>query len=146
MSFFITLIELTDSSRRELEDVPKVHSMIHKGLDIAEYRAFLHDLYHVVWHFCPVMAAAVARCDRARLRPMSDADHRNNRHFRCSGAASPLRLNADEQAVCGAAFSSTEGLPAARDRVAGRCAPGRDTPDVCRRSYAGAYKYRTTKP
>lgn len=63
MSFFITLIELTDSSRRELEDVPKVHSMIHKGLEIAEYRAFLHDLYHVVWHFCPVMAAAVARCD-----------------------------------------------------------------------------------
>lgn len=63
MSFFITLIELTDSSRRELEDVPKVHSMIHTGLEIAEYRAFLHDLYHVVWHFCPVMAAAITRCD-----------------------------------------------------------------------------------
>ena len=63
MSFFITLIELTDSSRRDLEDVPKVHSLIHDGLDIAEYRAFLHDLYHIVWHFCPVMAAAVARCD-----------------------------------------------------------------------------------
>lgn len=63
MSFFITLIELTDSSRRELEDVPKVHTLIHNGLEIEEYRAFLHDLYHIVWHFCPVMAAAVARCD-----------------------------------------------------------------------------------
>ena len=63
MSFFITLIELTDSSRRELEEVPKVHSMIHNGLEISEYRAFLHDLYHVVWNFCPVMASAVARCD-----------------------------------------------------------------------------------
>jgi pyrroloquinoline quinone (PQQ) biosynthesis protein C len=63
MSFFITLVELTDSSRRELEEVPKVHDLIHKGLSIEEYRAFLHDLYHVVWHFCPVMAASVARCD-----------------------------------------------------------------------------------
>lgn len=63
MSFFITLIELTDSNRRELEEVPKVHALIHKGLSIDEYRAFLHDLYHIVWHFCPVMAAAAARCD-----------------------------------------------------------------------------------
>lgn len=63
MSFFITLVEMTDSSRRELELVPKVHSMIHHGLPLAEYKAFLHDLYHVVWNFCPVMAAAAARCD-----------------------------------------------------------------------------------
>jgi pyrroloquinoline quinone (PQQ) biosynthesis protein C len=63
MSFFITLVELTDSSRRELETIPKVHSMIHHGLTLAEYRAFLHDLYHIVWHFCPIMAAAAARCD-----------------------------------------------------------------------------------
>jgi len=63
MSFFITLVEMTDANRRELENVPKVHSMIHHGLTLAEYRAFLHDLYHIVWHFCPVMAAAAARCD-----------------------------------------------------------------------------------
>lgn len=61
-SFFITLIEMTDASRRELELEPKVSSMIHHGLTLAEYRAFLHDLYHIVWHFCPVMAAAAARC------------------------------------------------------------------------------------
>lgn len=62
MPFFITLVELTDASRRELEAVPKVHSMIHHGLPLAEYRAFLHDLYHIVWHFCPIMAAAASRC------------------------------------------------------------------------------------
>jgi pyrroloquinoline quinone (PQQ) biosynthesis protein C len=37
--------------------------MINHGLTLAEYRGFLHDLYHIVWHFCPVMAAAAARCD-----------------------------------------------------------------------------------
>lgn len=67
MSFFITLVESSDASRRAIESSPKVHSMIHKGLTLAEYRAFLHDLYHIVWHFCPVMATAAARCDD-RLR------------------------------------------------------------------------------
>ena len=67
MSFFITLVELTDASRRELETISKVHEMVHHGLTLPEYKAFLHDLYHIVWHFCPVMAAAAARCsDRFR--------------------------------------------------------------------------------
>ena len=61
MSFFITLIETTDASRRDLEAQPKIHSMIHHGLTLAEYRAFLHDLYHIVWHFCPIMAVAASR-------------------------------------------------------------------------------------
>jgi pyrroloquinoline quinone (PQQ) biosynthesis protein C len=63
MSFFITLVELTDTNRRELEILPQVHAMIHHGLPLPEYQAFLRDLYHIVWHFCPVMAAAAARCD-----------------------------------------------------------------------------------
>ena len=67
MSFFIALVESSDVSRRALEDMPRVHAMIHHGLALAEYRAFLHDLYHIVWHFCPVMAVAAARCDD-RLR------------------------------------------------------------------------------
>jgi pyrroloquinoline quinone (PQQ) biosynthesis protein C len=67
VSFFITLVEMTDANRRELETIPKVHSMIHHGLPLAEYKSFLHDLYYIVWHFCPVMAAAVSRCgDRFR--------------------------------------------------------------------------------
>jgi pyrroloquinoline quinone (PQQ) biosynthesis protein C len=63
MSFFITLVETSDESRRAIETSPKVQSMLRKGLTLAEYRAFLHDLYHIVWHFCPIMAAAAARCD-----------------------------------------------------------------------------------
>lgn len=63
MSFFITLIETTDASRRELEAIPKMNSMLTRGLSIAEYKAFLHDLYYIVWHFCPIMAAAASRCD-----------------------------------------------------------------------------------
>src|SRR3989337_810624 len=62
MSFFITLVESSDASGRALEAEPRVHAMVHHGLTLDEYRAFLHDLYHIVWHFCPVMAAAAARC------------------------------------------------------------------------------------
>lgn len=61
MSFFIRLIETTDASRRELEAVPRVHSMIHHGLRLDEYHRFLADLYHIVWHFCPIMGAATSR-------------------------------------------------------------------------------------
>ena len=63
LSFFIKLIELTDASRRSLEEIPKVHSMINYGLNLEEYRAFLRDLYHIVWHFCPIMATAAGRLD-----------------------------------------------------------------------------------
>jgi pyrroloquinoline quinone (PQQ) biosynthesis protein C len=62
MSFFIRLLETTDEERRALERVPKVDRMIHKGLTREEYRDFLSDLYPIVWHFCPIMAAAAARC------------------------------------------------------------------------------------
>lgn len=61
-SFFITLVEMTDASRRELETIPKINSMIHHGLTLAEYRALLHDLYHIVRHFCPIMAVAASHC------------------------------------------------------------------------------------
>ena len=63
MSFFIRLLETTDVSRREFESLPRVTSMLSDGLNAAEYRALLQDLYHIVWHFCPTMAAAAARCD-----------------------------------------------------------------------------------
>lgn len=63
MSFFITLIDSSDGHRRSIERRPRVHSMVNKGMSLPEYRAFLHDLYHIVWHFCPVMRVAVERCD-----------------------------------------------------------------------------------
>ncbi len=61
MSFFLKLIETTDDERRALEAVPKIRAMINHGLTPDEYRAFLHDLYHIVWHFCPIMASAASR-------------------------------------------------------------------------------------
>ncbi|MGQ0544110.1 MAG: iron-containing redox enzyme family protein [Betaproteobacteria bacterium] len=61
-SFFITLLETTDTSRREFEAIPKMNAMLARGLPLAEYKAFLHDLYYIVWHFCPTMAAAASRC------------------------------------------------------------------------------------
>lgn len=63
MSFFIKLVEMTDASRLELEAIPKMTSMLNYGLKRAEYNAFLHDLYHIVWHFCPTMGSAASRCD-----------------------------------------------------------------------------------
>jgi pyrroloquinoline quinone (PQQ) biosynthesis protein C len=63
MSFFITLVESSDAHRRAIETAPRVNAMIHKGLTLPEYRAFLRDLYHIVWHFCPIMAVAAAGCD-----------------------------------------------------------------------------------
>ena len=63
MSFFITLLEATDASRRELEAIPKMNAMLTRGLAPAEYLAFLHDLYYIVWHFVPILASAASRCD-----------------------------------------------------------------------------------
>src|SRR5882672_4067973 len=58
----VAVFEEQCSAGVALEDEPRVHAMIHHGLKLEEYRAFLHDLYDIVWHFCPAMAAAAARC------------------------------------------------------------------------------------
>lgn len=41
---------------------PGVERLLSEGMDREEYLDFLEQLYHVVWHFCPTMAAAAARC------------------------------------------------------------------------------------
>ena len=76
MSFFITLVESSDASRRAIETLPKVQAMLHRGLTLPEYRAFLRDLYHIVWHFCPIMAVAVARCDDRQRNIRSELKER----------------------------------------------------------------------
>lgn len=63
MSFFIELIERSDENRRAIEGTPRVQGMMRSGLTLPEYKAFLHDLYHVVLNFCPVMQSAAPRCD-----------------------------------------------------------------------------------
>jgi pyrroloquinoline quinone (PQQ) biosynthesis protein C len=76
MSFFITLVESSDASRRAIETLPKVQAMIHRGLTLPEYRAFLRDLFHIVLHFCPIMAVAAGRCDDRQRNIRSELDER----------------------------------------------------------------------
>src|SRR2546430_17490032 len=97
MSFFIKLVELTDAERRELENAPKIHSMIHQGLTRDEYCRLLHNLYHIVWHFCPVMAVAAARC-RDRFRGVRHELYARLREGLCHqgrGLADTERLRGD---------------------------------------------------
>ena len=65
MSFFIQLIETTDAERCELEGLQKIQDMLGGKMTREEYIAFLLDLYHVVWHFVPIMGAAASRCPDA---------------------------------------------------------------------------------
>ena len=41
---------------------PGVERLLSEGMDRDEYLEFTEQLYHVVWHFCPTMAAAASRC------------------------------------------------------------------------------------
>jgi pyrroloquinoline quinone (PQQ) biosynthesis protein C len=62
MSFHIRLLEETDRSRRMLEAQQVVQDMLNGEMTKEAYVRFLMDLYHVVLHFCPIMAAAASRC------------------------------------------------------------------------------------
>lgn len=62
MSFHIRLLEETDHSRRTLEAQKTVQDMLQGEMTKEAYICFLRDLYHIVWHFCPIMAAAASRC------------------------------------------------------------------------------------
>lgn len=50
---------------RTFATLPAVGQIISGTVDRARYQRFLNDLYHVVWHFCPVMAAAASTCGDA---------------------------------------------------------------------------------
>jgi pyrroloquinoline quinone (PQQ) biosynthesis protein C len=60
-SFFMELVERTDEARRAFETNSKVLDIVARGLSIERYRHFLLELYHVVWNFNPVCAAAASR-------------------------------------------------------------------------------------
>ncbi|MCM0609682.1 MAG: iron-containing redox enzyme family protein [Ideonella sp. WA131b] len=61
LPFFADLVSRTDEDRRAFETHPKLVDVIAHGMPVERYRALLLDLYHVVWHFNPVCAAAAAR-------------------------------------------------------------------------------------
>jgi pyrroloquinoline quinone (PQQ) biosynthesis protein C len=65
ISFFAELVGHTDEDRRAFETHPVVIDAVAKGLTVERYRALLLELYHVVWHFNPVCAAAASRMSDA---------------------------------------------------------------------------------
>jgi len=72
LPFFADLVMRTDEARRDFETNPVVLDAVAHGMGIERYRRLLLELYHVVWHFNPVCAAAASR--------LSD-DHRQVRYF-----------------------------------------------------------------
>lgn len=69
LSFFAELVTRTDEDRRGFETHPVVVAAVADGMTVERYRALLLELYHVVWHFNPVCAAAASRMDD-RLQPI----------------------------------------------------------------------------
>jgi len=61
MPFFADLVMRTDEARREFETNSVVLDAVANGMSLERYRALLLELYHVVWHFNPVCAAAASR-------------------------------------------------------------------------------------
>jgi len=58
---FAELVTRTDEDRRAFETHPKLLDAVAHGMSLERYRALLLELFHVVWHFNPVCAAAAAR-------------------------------------------------------------------------------------
>jgi len=61
LPFFAQLVSATDEDRRAFETHPVVLDAVARGMSVERYRALLLELYHVVWHFNPVCAAAASR-------------------------------------------------------------------------------------
>jgi pyrroloquinoline quinone (PQQ) biosynthesis protein C len=61
MKFFLRLVTETDEARRSFENHPVVMDAVGQGMSLERYQHFLLELYHVVWHFNPVSAAATSR-------------------------------------------------------------------------------------
>lgn len=59
--FFADLVIRTDEARRAFETHPVVLDAVAQGMSLERYRTLLLELYHVVWHFNPVSAAAASR-------------------------------------------------------------------------------------
>lgn len=61
LPFFADLVNRTDEARRAFESNSKVLDIVANGLPLERYRKLLLELYHVVWNFNPVCAAAASR-------------------------------------------------------------------------------------
>lgn len=63
LPLFAELVSETDEARREFETHPALLDAVANGLSVERYQRLLLELYHVVWHFNPVCAAAASRLD-----------------------------------------------------------------------------------
>jgi len=63
LSVFAELVTRSDEDRRAFETHPTLVDAVARGMSVERYRALLLELYHVVWHFNPVCAAAASRMD-----------------------------------------------------------------------------------
>jgi pyrroloquinoline quinone (PQQ) biosynthesis protein C len=59
--FFLDLVIESDEARRSFETNPAILDAISHGMSASRYRQLLLELYHVVWHFNPICAAAASR-------------------------------------------------------------------------------------
>ena len=66
LPFFADLVMRTDEARRDFETNPVVLDAVAHGMSVERYRKLLLELYHVVWHFNPVCAAAASRVPDAQ--------------------------------------------------------------------------------
>jgi hypothetical protein len=58
---FADLVTETDEARRSFEIHPVVLDAVANGMSVQRYRKLLTELYHIVWHFNPICAAAASR-------------------------------------------------------------------------------------
>jgi len=61
LPFFAELVTRTDEARRDFETNPVVLDAVAQGMSVERYRKLMLELYHLVWHFNPVCAAAASR-------------------------------------------------------------------------------------
>lgn len=61
LPFFADLVLRTDEDRRAFETNAVVMEAVATGMSVERYRRLLIELYHVVWHFNPISAAAASR-------------------------------------------------------------------------------------
>jgi pyrroloquinoline quinone (PQQ) biosynthesis protein C len=73
--FFAELVSRTDESRRSFETHPIVMEAVADGMPLQRYQALLLELYHVVWHFNPVCAAAASRMGTPGLEALQPIRH-----------------------------------------------------------------------
>jgi pyrroloquinoline quinone (PQQ) biosynthesis protein C len=61
LPFFADLVTRTDEARRAFENHPVLLDAVAHGMTVERYRKLLLELYHVVWHFNTISAAAASR-------------------------------------------------------------------------------------